>query len=124
MPRTAKKIVRTVSRSERFNLTNAVGVAIVGLLVSLIGTGIVSMIVLHTQVATLTEAETRTEQQLSRHLDHAVDRENYEKRDASIQNQLNNKATKDEVNELREQVHEELVDLKDLVRSLDHAGRR
>ena len=125
MPRSSKSVpVRYAQKPESFNLANAVGVSIIGLLISLLGTGIVSMILLYTHVATLTEAETRTEQQLARHLDHSVDRDAYEKRDASIQRQLNERVTKDEFNDLKISVKEELIDLKDALHSMQEVAVR
>jgi hypothetical protein len=84
-----------------FNLTGAVGTAIIGLMATLIGTGLVSMITLYTRVSTLTDDVVRTEQTLAKHLDHSVDRDDYLRRDTQIQKALDQMATKEDLRQLR-----------------------
>ena len=98
--------------------------AIVGLLCTLIGTGIISSISLYARVSTLTEAQTRTDQQLQRHLDNAVDLGSYRTRDAAIQKMLDSKAPETEVTELHLQLDKAMDkmatkdDVRDQLRAL------
>lgn len=108
-------------KKPEFNLGNSLAVAIIGLLVSLMGTGIVSMVVLYANVSRLTEAQMRTEAQLSKHLDHAVDRDSYEAQTKEIKRSINDKASKDELTELRQQVKEQLIDLKEMIQTVQQA---
>jgi hypothetical protein len=87
-----------------YNIGGAIATAIIGMLATLIGTGIVSTIILYSHVATLTEAEMRTEQQLQRTLDHAVDKDDYLRRDTQIQRAMDNMATKDDIRTLRSMI--------------------
>jgi hypothetical protein len=97
---------------------------VIGLLCTLIGTGIVSSITMYVKVSTLTEAQTRTEQSLQRHLDNSIDRDSYMRRDAAIQKQLDAKAGTEEVQELKTQFEKALDkmatkdDLRDQMRTL------
>jgi hypothetical protein len=59
------------------------------------------MIALHSRVSTLTEDVRRTEAALTRHLEHAVDRDEWLRRDAQIQRSIDAMATKEDLNQLR-----------------------
>jgi CHASE1-domain containing sensor protein len=107
-------------RSERFNLSNTVGVAIIGLLVSLVGTGIASMISLYARQATLTEQVTNVASTLAKHLDHSVDRDEYLRRDAEIQKAIEKMATKDELRD----VTQTLRDIQTTLQAGTPAARR
>ncbi len=84
------------------SLSGSVQSAIIGLLATLIATGIISTVSLYTRVATLTEDVQRTEAQLQKHLEHAVDKDDYLRRDNEIRNAINSMATKDDLRELRD----------------------
>lgn len=107
--------VRVVKTKDGFNLSNAVSVALVGLLVSLIGTGIASMFSLAYRQAELASQVKETSAALARHLDHAVDKESYDKRDRAIQKMLDNAATKEELNGLKEELRDLNTILRDMV---------
>lgn len=77
-----------------FELGPKIAAAIIGLLVTLIGTGITSMITLYTHVAILAEAETRTEQ--------------------SLNQSVATMATKDELRSLQEQLSEQSATLREI----------
>ena len=128
MPTRKTQTVRVVQKSERFNLTNTVGVAVVGAVVTLIGSGVMSNISLSADVAKLTADEARLEKDLTRHLDHSVDKDTYERRDRIVQKQLDDKASREEVTQLREEFKQQLIDLKDFVHTTQEAllprGRR
>jgi hypothetical protein len=118
MPRAARSkqlVPVVVPRRERFNLPNSLGVAIIGLLVSLIGTGIVSMISLYTRQATLTEQVNATSLQLNKHLDHSVDRDEYIRRDSEIQHAIEKMASKEELRELRRSIDSQTDMLREAI---------
>ena len=91
-----------------FNFTGTLGTAIIGLLATLVTTGIISMCTLYTRVATLTDDVGRIETSLARHLDHSVDRDEWLRRDAAIQRAIDSMATKEDVKELREMIQNAL----------------
>ena len=103
---------RRSSKESAFNLNGAIGTALIGLMATLIGTGLVSMITLYTRVSTLTDDVQRTEATLAKHLDHSVDRDDYLRRDSQIQKALDQMATKDDLRQLRITILE-LVSAKD-----------
>src|SRR5256885_2148707 len=82
-------------------LSRPLASAIIGLLCSLIATGIVSMVSLYSHVETLTEDVRRTEVALGRHLEHSVDRDEWLRRDAQVQRSIDAMATKDDLVQLR-----------------------
>lgn len=82
-------------------LSTAIATTLIGLLGTLIATGIVSMISLYSRVSTLTEDVHRTEAALARHLDHSVDRDEWLRRDQQVQKAIDNMATKDDLKQLR-----------------------
>jgi hypothetical protein len=86
---------------DAFSFSGAIATAFIGLGATLIATGLVSTISLYTRVATLTDDLTRTEQLLNKHLDHAVDRDDYLRRDSQIQKAIDAMATKEDLRLLR-----------------------
>jgi HEAT repeat protein len=120
----AVPIVKAIVKKEKFNLANSVGVAIIGLLVSLVGTGVVSMIALYTRQATLTEQVTATSAALAKHLDHSVDRDEYLRRDAAIQRTIDNMATKEELRDLRNSMESQTQMLRDVQTTLNSPSHR
>jgi hypothetical protein len=86
---------------DTFNLSGAITTSLIGLGATLVATGLVSTISLYTRVAQLTDDVTRTEQLLSKHLDHSVDRDEYLRRDTQIQKAIDAMATKDDLRQLR-----------------------
>jgi hypothetical protein len=113
---------RTVVQPERFNLANSIGVMIIGLLVSLMGTGIVAMISLYARQAALTEQVRETSESVAKHLDHSVDKDDYVRRDNEIRRAMEKMATKDEVNELRHSIDSQTEMLREAIAT--RGGRR
>lgn len=109
--------------SSGFDLPRSIGTAIIGLLVSLIGTGIVSMISLYTRQAALTEQVGQTSSALAKHLDHAVDRDEYLRRDAEIQRAIEKMATKEELQDLKHGIDAQNDLLRQMEESLTRRGR-
>jgi galactokinase len=60
------------------------------------------MVNLHARVSTITDSVVRTQAQLDKQVEHAVDREEYLRRDREIQRALERMATKDELREVNE----------------------
>ena len=90
------------ARDERFNFGRVLGTALISLLTALIGTGLVSMVTLYARVSTITDSVARTQAQLDKQVEHAVDREEYLRRDRETQRALERMATKDELREVNE----------------------
>ncbi len=111
MPRRAPRLA-AANPLDNLHLGNKLATAIIGLLCTLIATGVTGMVVLYKDVATLTEAQLRTQKQLDRHLDHSVDRDAYINQDAAVQRALSEKASKEEVSDIRDQVKEQLRELR------------
>lgn len=102
----------------RFNLANTLGVAIIGLLVSLIGSGVVGMIALYVNQARLTEQVTRTSSDLAKHLEHSVDRDDYLRRDSEITHLIEKMATKEELRDVRRTLEGQNQLLRDMQATL------
>ena len=90
------------TRDDRFNIGRALGTALISLLTALIGTGLVSMVTLYARVSTITDSVARTQTQLDKQVEHAVDREEYLRRDREIQRALERMATKDELRDVND----------------------
>ncbi len=124
----AKQIVsnRTIVKESRFNLMHALGVAIVGLLVSAIGTGVFGTITIYVNQARLTDQVQRTSADLAEHLKHSVDKDEYVRRDSEIQHLIEKMATKDELRDVRRSVDGQTQLLRDVQTMLTSrtAGRR
>lgn len=119
MPRSTKAAERTrvriIETKAGFDFNRVLGTTVIGLLATLITTGILSMVTLYARVGTLTDNVQRIETTLARHLDHAVDRDEYLRRDAQIQKAIDSMATKDDLRQLRETIME-LVGEKHVLR--------
>jgi hypothetical protein len=96
------------------NIGNQLAIGLIGLLLSLIGTGIVSMISLYTNQAALTQQVKATSEAIQRHLDHSVDKDDYIRRDKEIQGAIDKMATKDELRDLRQSLDGQTQVLRDL----------
>jgi hypothetical protein len=90
------------ARDDRFNFGRALGTAQISLLTALIGTGVVSMVTLYARVSTITDSVVRKQTQLDKQVEHAVDREEYLRRDREVQRALERMATKDELRDVNE----------------------
>ena len=112
MPRRRPAYSAPENPLDSLHLGNKLATAIIGLLCTLIATGVTGMVVLYKDVATLTEAQMRTQKQLDRHLDHSVDRDAWIDKDSAIQKELGQKASKEEVGEIRDQLKEQLRELR------------
>lgn len=123
MPRASASAV-VVDRRDKFNLANALGVAIISLLATMIGTGVVSMISLHTSQATLTEQVKATSEALAKHLDHSVNRDEYLRRDKEIQSAIESMATKEELHYVRQSLDAQTQALRDLQTTLNNPRTR
>ncbi|MGA8597918.1 MAG: hypothetical protein WB676_24650 [Bryobacteraceae bacterium] len=71
-------------------------------LYALIGTGVVSMATLYARVSAITDSVARTQTQLDKQMEYAVDREEYLRRDREIQRALERMATKDELRDVND----------------------
>ena len=114
MPRARVPATRTIVKNDRFNLSTTLSAGLVGLALSLLGGGIVSMINLHTEQATLTQQVTHTQEQikatsetLKSHIDKTVDRDDYLRRDREVQRAIDKMATKEELHDLRQSVDQQ-----------------
>ena len=105
-------------------LTNQIGIGIIGLLMSLVGTGIVSTISLYTTQAALTAQVHQTSEQLARHLDHAVDKDDYLRRDKEIQAAIEKMASKEELRAVKESLDSQTQMLRDLQQTLEQLPAR
>ena len=103
-----KDIMPPRRRDSGFNFPGSLGTAIIGLLATLVTTGIISMCTLYTRVATLTDDVGRIETSLARHLDHSVDRDEWLRRDAAIQRAIDSMATKEDLKDLRNMIQDAL----------------
>ncbi len=98
---------RTIVQPERFNLANSVGVAIIGLLVSLVGTGVASMFSLYARQASLAEQVKTTSSQiadLTQNIKNSVGKDDYVRRDNEVRRAIDKMATKEDINELRHSI--------------------
>ena len=60
------------------------------------------MVTLYARVSTITDSVARTQAQLDKQVEHAVDREEYLRRDREIQRALERMATKDELRDVND----------------------
>lgn len=122
----AKQIVsnRTIVKDSRFNLLHALGVAIVGLLVSAIGTGIVGIITIYVNQARLTDQVQRTSADLAEHLKHSVDKDEYVRRDQEFQHLIEKMATKEELRDVRRSLDSQSQMIRDVQTALSTPSRR
>lgn len=122
----AKQIVsnRTIVKESRFNVLHALAVAIIGLLVSGIGTGIVGVVTIYVNQARLTDQVMRTSADLSEHLKHSVDKEAYERRDTEITHLIEKMATKEELRDVRRSLDTQTQMIRDVQTTLTAPHRR
>jgi len=95
-----------------FDLSGKIATALVGMLATLICTGVMSMITLYTRVTTLTDNVQTMQTQMQRTIDHGVDRDEYLRRDVQIQRALDSMATKDELKAMQRQLDEQTESLR------------
>lgn len=102
MPRTSSR-----HSTNTFNFGRTIGVTIISLLAGLSGTAVASMFSLYSRVATLTDNVQKVTDAFNKHLDNSVPKDAYLRRDAEIQQQISEKATKDDVRLIQHQLDEQ-----------------
>ena len=95
-----------------YDLSGKLATALIGMLGTLICTGVISMITIYARVTTLTDTVQAMQQQVQRSIDHTVDRDEYLRRDTQVQSALDRTATKDELRVLQHQLDEQTETLK------------